>query len=93
MIQAYGGIGAAMVREQIEEARRRGAASLSIYVVETATDAELAAVAAARDDRPVDAAVLRDIAHAYLRGAIAILDHGTPAELREWGALFARERS
>ena len=76
--------------EQIEEARRRGATSLSIYVVETASDDELGAVATATASAPIDAPILRETAAAYLRGAITILDHGTPAELSAWGRLFDR---
>ena len=62
--------------------------------VETASDDELRAVAArTRDEHENDAAVLRQVHHAYVRGAIAILDHGTPAELRSWAELFgARDK-
>ncbi len=88
VIQTYDAPGAALVIEQIAEAKRRGCASISIYVVETATDDELRAVATAKATAGADAASLREAAAAYVRGAIAILDHGTPAELRAWGRLF-----
>jgi hypothetical protein len=87
VIQTYDGVGPALVREQIAEAQRRGAAALSIYVVETASDDELLAVAAATAPT-IDSATLRAVAAAYVRGAVAILDHGTPAELAAWGRLF-----
>ena len=90
VIQTYDAPGPLLVLEQIAEAKGRGAASLSIYVVETASDDELRAVATARASVASDAAALRETAAAYLRGAIAILDHGTPAELRAWGRLFDR---
>ena len=90
VIQTYDDPGPVLVVEQIAEAKRRGAASLSIYVVETASDDELRAVATARAPAAIDAAALRETAAAYLRGAIAILDHGTPAELSAWGRLFDR---
>jgi hypothetical protein len=98
IIQTYDDVRPDLVREQIAEAIRRGARSVSLYVVETASDDELRAVAAAAraapvdaaaKPAPVDAATLRDVAAAYTRGAIAILDHGTPAELAAWGRLFA----
>ncbi|MBI5288160.1 MAG: hypothetical protein HY873_04230 [Chloroflexi bacterium] len=89
VIQTYDAIGAPAVLTQVDEARRRGAESLSIYVVETASDEELRAVATAHDEVvPADPCVLQAAALAYLRGAIAILDHGTPAELRMWAELF-----
>lgn len=88
VLQTYGGVGPASVLAQVSEARRRGATSCSIYVVETATDAELQALAWAKDGAPADAGVLRDTALAYLRGGIAILDHGTASELRAWAELF-----
>jgi hypothetical protein len=88
VIQVYDDAGPALVREQVAEAKLRGAASLSIYVVETASDDELRAVASAKVPIVPDAATLREVAAAYQRGAIAILDHGTPAELRAWGDLF-----
>jgi len=87
VLQTYDGVGAAAVAEQFAEARRRGAESASIYVVETATDAELRAVAEFARTAP-DAATLQAAALAYLRGAVAILDHGTAAELRAWAELF-----
>jgi hypothetical protein len=92
VLQTYDGAGAPLVAEQVREAKGRGAQALSIYVVETANDDELRALAAAKDvaPAPVDAATLQAVALAYLRGGIAILDHGTPAELRSWGDLFAR---
>ena len=90
VVQTYDGVGAESVRAQVAEARRRGATALSAYVIETATDDELRALAAAVDEpRPADAATLERTARAYVRGAIAILDHGTPAELAAWGRLFA----
>jgi hypothetical protein len=82
VIQVYDDAGPALVREQVAEAKLRGAASLSIYVVETASDDELRAVASAK------APIVLEVAAGYQRGAIAILDHGTPAELRAWGDLF-----
>lgn len=88
-IQTYDEPGALLVLEQISEAKRRGAAFLSIYIVETATDDELRAVAAAHDAPLPDRATLREVAAAYVRGAITILDHGTPAELSAWGRLFS----
>jgi hypothetical protein len=87
VLQMYGGVGAAIVAEQVLEAKRRGAGFASIYVVETATDDELRAATGAAGD-PVDGSTLQAIAAAYQRGAIAILDHGTPAELAVWGRLF-----
>jgi hypothetical protein len=89
VIQTYGRIGASAVLGQIAEAKRRGATALSIYAVETATDAELEAIASAKTGAPADAAALREVALAYLRGGLAILDHGTAAELRAWGELFS----
>ena len=90
VIQTYDDVGPAVVREQVTEARGRGAASLSIYVVETASDDELRAIAAANaKPAPLDPALLRAVAAAYVRGAVAILDHGTPSELAAWGRLFA----
>lgn len=87
VLQTYDGIGPAGLRAQLDEARRRGAASCSLYLLETATDDELRAVAdAARAVTPAD---LQAAALAYLRGGIAILDHGTPGELAAWGRLFA----
>ena len=88
VLQAYDDIGAAAVRAQIHEARRRGATSCSLYLLETATDDELRAAAASRD--AVTPEALQATALAYLRGGIAILDHGTPAELADWGRLFSR---
>lgn len=92
VIQTYDNPGVESVNAQIAEARARGAASLSIYVVETATDDELRAVAAANGGAgaspPVDAGALVAAHRAYLRGAIAILDHGTPSELRALAELF-----
>jgi hypothetical protein len=88
VIQTYDDAGPALVLEQVAEAKRRGAASLSIYVVETASDDELRAAATANTPPVADAAALREIAAAYVRGAIAILDHGTPAELSAWADLF-----
>ncbi|MBI2723858.1 MAG: hypothetical protein HYX50_02240 [Chloroflexi bacterium] len=85
LVQAFDGIGPDSVAAQVVEARRRGAPALSLYVLEAATDAELQAFAQAKGP-PVD---LRDVRIAYLAGALAILDRGTAAELREWGALFA----
>jgi hypothetical protein len=90
VIQTYDAIGADAVAEQVAEAKRRGGTSLSIYVVETASDDELRAVAAAKAPQ-VDAATLQSVALAYLRGGIAILDHGTPNELAAWGRLFSGE--
>jgi hypothetical protein len=74
----------------VAEAKRREAQSVSLYVVETASDAELAAFAEASrgGDAPVTAEALQAAALAYVRGGIAILDHGTPTELRAWGRLF-----
>ena len=89
VIQTYDAVGPLAVLQQVAEARRRGAAALSIYVVETASDEELRAVATAREDPAPDAATLQATALAYLRGALAILDHGTPAELHAWSGLFA----
>lgn len=91
VLQTYDAPGPDSVRQQVAEARHRAASALSIYVVETATDDELREVAAAKTEPPPDPAVLRDIAAAYQRGAIAILDHGTPAELAHWGRLFSGE--
>lgn len=89
VIQTYDDVGSAMVREQIAEAKQRGAASLSIYVVETATDEELQAVATAKSEPGPEPDLLQRLAVAYRRGAIAILDHGTPAELANWGGLWS----
>lgn len=90
VIQTYDDIGADAVRAQVEEARRRGATAISAYVIETANDDELRALrTAVGDPRPTDAATLQAAALAYRQGAIAILDHGTPAELASWGRLFA----
>ena len=87
VIQSYDRVGAGMLLEQAYEASRRGAPSLSVYVVETATERELAALGwAARADDAAHA--LRDTALAYLRGAVAVLDHGTPADLRAWAQRF-----
>lgn len=91
VLQAYGGIGADAVAAQVAEAAARGAASCSIYAVETATDGELRAIASAAPAAAAD--VLRATALAYLRGAVAILDHGTPRELESWGSLFSRDRT
>lgn len=90
VIQTYDDVSPALALEQVAEAKRRGAASLSIYVVETASDDELRAVATARTAPADDAAILHAVAAAYVRGAIAILDHGTPSELSAWGRLFDR---
>ncbi len=87
VIQTYDGVGPLAVLQQVGEARRRGARGLSAYVLETATDDELRALATARDD-PADAATLQATALAYVRGAVAILDHGAPGELRAWAELF-----
>ncbi len=89
VIQTYGRMGASAVLDQIGEAKSRGAAALSIYAVETATDAELEAVAWAKTGAPADAPALREASLAYLRGAVAILDHVTSAELQAWGELFS----
>ncbi len=89
VLQAYDGVGPGMIRAQIDEARPRGAASCSLYLLETATDDELQAASQAIGAPAVDSGVLRDTALAYLRGANAILDHGTPAELAAWGRLFS----
>jgi hypothetical protein len=89
VIQTYDGVGPALVRDQIAEAQRRGAKSLSIYVVETASDDELRAISVAKGAPAPDPEALRQLATAYIRGAIAILDHGTPAELAAWGRFFA----
>lgn len=91
VIQTYDGIGPLSVLQQVDEARRRGATSLSFYVVETASDDELRSVATAADTH-VDAGILQATAHAYLRGAIAILDHGHASELRAWAELFGGRR-
>lgn len=88
LIQTYDAIGPMAVLQQVNEARRRGAASLSIYVIDTASDDELRAVATAVEPPRVDESVLQATAHAYLRGALAILDHGTSYELRAWAELF-----
>lgn len=91
VIQVYDAVGPALVREQIAEARARGATALSVYVVETASDDELRAVAAAKDSAPTsasDAAMLNAVALAYLSGVIRILHEGTPAELRAWAGRF-----
>lgn len=88
VVQVYDGVGAASVLLQVAEARRRGAQSVSAYVIETASDDELRALATAKDGGAVDAATLQATALAYLRGAIAILDRGTPGELRAWASLF-----
>jgi|CXWL01.1.fsa_nt_gi hypothetical protein len=89
VIQTYGDVGPDAVLAQVEEARRRGATSVSAYVVETASDGELQALgsAAGAMEAP-DPVALQAAALAYLRGAVAILDHGTPSELRAWAALF-----
>jgi hypothetical protein len=89
VVQVYDGLGPRMVAEQVREARARGATSLSVYVVETASDDELRALAAAAG--PSDAATLEKVRLAYLSGGLAILDHGTPQELRAWADLFAGE--
>lgn len=88
VLQAYDSVGPGAVLEQVFEAKRRRAPALSIYVVETASEAELEAVSWAKAAPPAPADVLRETALAYLRGGIAILDHGTPSELRAWGRLF-----
>ncbi len=93
VIQTYDAPGALLVLEQVAEAKRRGAAALSIYVVETATDDALRAVATAHAASPSDPATLREVAAAYVRGAIAILDHGTAAELGAWAASLPARRS
>lgn len=90
VLQTYDDAGVALVREQLAEAARRGAGTASIYVIETASDDELRAVALASDTgAAIDPAALQATALAYRQGAIAILDHGTPSELSAWGALFA----
>lgn len=86
VLQAYDGIGAEAVAAQITAAAARGAAWCSIYTVETASDDELRAVTSAKAGATDD--VLRATALAYVRGALAILDHGTPGELEAWGRLF-----
>lgn len=94
VIQAYDGVAPALVSEQIAEARVRGAAAFSVYVVEAASDGALRAVAAAKDaaDRPApDAATLQAVALAYLSGAVRILHEGTPAELRDWASRFVAD--
>jgi hypothetical protein len=88
VIQTYDNIGPIVVLEQVQEARRRGAQALSFYVVETASDEELRAVATAADQPLTDPTTLQATALAYLRGAIAILDHGNASELRAWAELF-----
>lgn len=91
VIQVYGAVGPSMVREQIAEARARGATALSVYVVETASDDELRAVASAKESggaHAPDAATLNAVALAYVSGAIRILHEGTPAELRAWADRF-----
>jgi hypothetical protein len=87
VLQAYGDTGATPLGEQIAEARRRGARAFSIYTVETASERDLEAAAWAKAGAPADAETLRATALAYLQGAVAILDHGTPDELRSWGEL------
>jgi len=89
VLQAYDGIGAGVLLEQVFEAGRRGAAEASMYVVETASERELQALAWATAGRRANA--LRDTALAYLRGAIALLDHGSAAALRDWAARFASD--
>jgi hypothetical protein len=91
VIQTFDAIGPLAVLQQVDEARRRGAKSLSFYVVETATDEELRSVATAADAH-IDATTLQATAHAYLRGAIAILDHGNASELKAWAELFGGTR-
>ena len=71
VIQTYDRVGAGMVLEQAYEASRCGARALSIYVVETASERELAALAWATAED--DAAALRDTALAYLGGASLML--------------------
>ncbi len=93
VLQTYDDVGAPAVAEQLAEAKRRGAEAASLYVVEAATEAELEAVAWAKDGAPADAETLRAIALAYVRGALAILDHGTPAELAQWGAFWSHGRA
>ena len=88
VIQTYDSVGPDLVRQQLAEAHRRGAQSTSIYLVETASDEELRALTSANEPPPVEAATLQATALAYLRGSIAILDHGTPAELQAWADLF-----
>lgn len=93
VIQTYDDIGAPAVAEEIGECRRRGVQALSIYSVETAREDELQAIAAAKDDPPpAGRAPLESASLAYLRAAIAILDHGTPGELAALGALFTNAR-
>jgi hypothetical protein len=93
VIQAYDGAGALFIHEQLIQARERRATSASIYVVETATDEELRAVATFSQADAPSPQLLREVHHAYLRGALAILDHGTPAELSAWATLFGAARS
>lgn len=90
VIQTYDDVGPALVQAQIAEAARRGAEALSIYVVETASDEELEVVSWAKGRPPSDAELLVRLAVAYRAGALAILDHGTPAELAQWGALWSQ---
>ncbi len=98
VLQTYDDVGPELVAAQVSEALRRGARAASIYVVETASDDELRALAAAATSasKPpspspslIDRATLQATALAYRSGAIAILDHGTAAELSAWGALFS----
>jgi len=88
VLQTYGNGDPRSVAEAMGEAIRRGARGASIYLVETATGAELDAVARARATTQ-DAATLIDLAIAYRAGAIAILDRGTPGALARWGARWA----
>jgi hypothetical protein len=88
VIQTYDDAGPMLVLEQVAEARRRGAAGLSLYIIETASDDELRAAATAKAPPATDAATLQAASLAYLRGTVAILDHGTAAELRAWAGLF-----
>jgi hypothetical protein len=46
-----------------------------------------------KDRPPSDADLLVRLAVAYRTGALAILDHGTPAELAQWGALWSQSVS
>lgn len=83
VLQTHGAIGEAAVREQVREAHERGARGCSIYVVETASGAELRAVAE-RPAAPLTPDLLRELALAYRTGSLRLLLEGTPAELAGW---------